>query len=236
MNTVSPKCFQCLRPKTLCFCDQRHQLANHNGLTFLMHPKEYKFQKVGTGRMAHLGLKNSHCFYDLYWDQSKELEKVLNQNQQNYLVYPGEKALTVDQLSPETNKNFILVDGTWAQAKKMMRLSTKLQNLPRVSLKGIYKAQFTIKHRPHEHALSTIECTGHLFKELMEVGLEPKDHDLKGYMRPFYEMMKFQIKCATDPHIKSNRGKKATTQMYEEGRIRPKKNRLYIWDHTSKEN
>ncbi len=52
-----PWCQRCHRPGSTCLCEEVTTLQVRTKFVFLMHPKEAKKTKNGTGRMAHLGLE-----------------------------------------------------------------------------------------------------------------------------------------------------------------------------------
>ena len=56
------KCYRCYRPKSSCMCSHIHEIETNTKFIILMHPKEFKKTKNGTGRLTHLSLPNSHLF------------------------------------------------------------------------------------------------------------------------------------------------------------------------------
>jgi len=183
---------------------------------FLMHPKEYKEEKAGTGRLTHLCLPNSELHMGKGFDDHAALQAVLA-DPGNYcvLLYPGTNAVNLSEAerrgmgsgSPLSALRsalhhrqlvVILLDATWSGARKMLRLSRTLQALPRIMFTPTAPSRYIIKQQPQEGCLSTLEAVHELLTVLAATGL---DH----YERPaqlldiFQRMQDFQIKCAADP-------------------------------------
>jgi len=70
---------------------------------FLMHPKEFKHEKAGTGRLTHLCLADSEIHMGLNFDADEAVQELIA-NPANFpvLVYPGPTArnLTTGALAP----------------------------------------------------------------------------------------------------------------------------------------
>ena len=89
----------------------------------------------------------------------------------------------------------IVVDATWFFAKKMLRLSPNLLELPKISFRAGYRSQFKFKQQPAEECLSTIESCYYLMKELQKekvfgVNL---DADCESLMDVFKRMVDYQL-------------------------------------------
>ena len=52
-------CYKCFRPKDSCVCEVLKPFDPGIKFVFLMHPKEAKKQRTGTGRLASLCLPES---------------------------------------------------------------------------------------------------------------------------------------------------------------------------------
>jgi len=170
-----------------------------------MHPMEYKKEKVGTGRFSHLILKNSEIIVDVGFDENKRLKEILfDEEYETYLLYPGDEAFnlstamewkTLKQRKPQ----FIILDGTWPCAKKMMKLSTCLHHLPRVSFSSSITSDFIIKHQPLAGCLSTVESIYQLIKELNKLNIEQTDSHEINLIDVFKHTVSQQLELASDP-------------------------------------
>ena len=91
-----------------------------------------------------------------------------------------------------------LLDATWSGARKMLRLSSSLQRLPRIMFTPSAPSRYLIKQQPQAGCLSTLEAVHELLLVLERHGLDryPQPELLLGI---FQRMQDFQLRCAADP-------------------------------------
>jgi DTW domain-containing protein YfiP len=175
---------------------------------FLMHPKEFKEEKAGTGRLTQLSLPNSELHMGKGFDDHEVVQAVIN-DPKNFpvLLYPGTNAVNLSESAqlPAFTAQLrarqlvvILLDATWSGARKMLRLSPSLQRLPRIMFTPSAPSRYVIKQQPQEGCLSTLEAVHELLMVLERTGLDAYSHpdQLLGL---FQRMQDFQIRCAADP-------------------------------------
>lgn len=198
-------CYRCFWPKDLCWCPSIQAMPTRTQFVFLTHPKEYKQEKAATGRLTHLCLAHSEVHVATDFDRHEEVQALLNDPQNlPMLVYPGASArnLSSGGLTPaelgDRRLVLLLLDSTWAGARKMLRLSPSLQRLPRVIFTATSLSRYIIKQQPQPGCLSTLEATHELLLALEQAGLDryPLPEQLLGL---FQRMQDYQIHCATDP-------------------------------------
>ena len=91
------------------------------------------------------------------------LVALLNDPQwQAYVVFPAafaDDARVVHEVTPVAHKRplFILLDGTWDEARKMFRKSPYLQTLPVLSLNPEQRSRYTLRRAQSENHLCTAE-------------------------------------------------------------------------------
>src|SRR5476651_953306 len=117
-------CYHCFWPKTLCWCPTLLPMETRTRFVFLMHPKEYKQEKAGTGRLTHLCLPNSELHMGLAFDDHQAVQALLrNPKIFPVLLYPGKQAINLSESTqlPAFNLQFhqrqlvvILLDATWS--------------------------------------------------------------------------------------------------------------------------
>lgn len=172
---------------------------------FLMHPKEFKREKAGTGRLTHLCLADSEIHMGIGFDAHPAVQALIADPRHfPVLLYPGETArnLSLGALQPadlgDRRLVVFLLDATWACARKMLRLSASLQRLPRIMFTPSSPSRYVIKQQPQAGCLSTLEATHELLVALERSGLDryPLPEQLLGL---FQRMQDFQIRCASDP-------------------------------------
>lgn len=177
-----------------------------------MHPMEFKKEKVGTGRFSHLILKNSEILVDVGFDENHRLKELLSDMAyETFVLYPGVAPidLSSDEFPKRLRKKaqFIVIDGTWPCAKKMMKLSTCLHTLPRVSFKTSRVSEFKVKHQPMPGCLSTVESIHQVLLDLNRLAVEQTGHDHENLMEVFRYTVEQQISLASDPNRSGYRKK-----------------------------
>jgi len=202
-------CYRCFWPQPLCWCASLRPMATRTRFVFLMHPKEFKEEKAGTGRLTHLCLPNSEIHMGKGFDADEAVQALINDPQNHpVLLYPGREAVNLS--APAQGPAFgtrlgarrlvvFLLDATWSGARKMLRLSPSLQRLPRIMFTPSAPSRYIIKQQPVEGCLSTLEAVHELLIALERAGLDhyPDPAQLLGV---FQRMQDFQISCAADPN------------------------------------
>ena len=198
-------CYRCFWPKAHCWCGAIVPIATRTRFVLLMHPKEYKQEKAATGRLTHLCLQDSELHMALACDTHPAVQAILG-DPSNFpvLLYPGEGArnLSRGELAPAELQGrrlvIFILDATWSGARKMLKLSPCLQQLPRVVFTATSPSRYVIKRQPQAGCLSTLEA-------VHETLLALEQHGLDRYERPgqlpavFDRMQQFHIDFARDP-------------------------------------
>ena len=197
-------CTKCLRPIQNCFCKYLTPFDCGVKFVFLMHPKEAKRQRTGTGRIAHAGLIDSEIIVGIDFTQNERLCALLSDEQYfPMLLYPGEDAWTAKkegfaETVAEKKLLVIVIDSTWFCSKKMIQYSTNVMALPKLSFSGEYRSIFTFKREPKPEYISTIESCYYLIKELQAAEVVQNQCDPECLMTAFKEMIKFQLQKEND--------------------------------------
>lgn len=180
-----------------------------------MHPKEFKRQRTGTGRLTRLSLQNSELLVGEDFSDNERLNATLrDSSHEPLLLFPGETALNLSAAAfPITQAGrlplVIILDATWASARKMLRLSRNLQPLRRISFAIDGISRFVIKRQPNAAALSTIEAAYRILEIFEENHVEALGGKHHGLMETLGAIVDFQLRCAADPNLPSHRlGKK----------------------------
>ena len=201
---MSDRCFKCFKPTTACLCKYSKELDTGIKFVFLMHPKEFKKQRTGTGYLSHNCLINSEIIVGLDFAENKRLNELLNDPQYfPVMMYPGEEAWTAKREGfKETlgNKTLLvlILDATWFCSRKMIEHNPFLLELPRISFYGDYRSIFTFKREPRPEYISTIECCYYLIKELQTVDMVSKEINPEPLMNVFKQMIKLQLQKEND--------------------------------------
>ena len=194
-------CIRCFRPKTACYCEDINRFDPGAKFLILIHPKEARKQKTGTGRLAHLSLINSELIIGTEFTDNDRVNCLIQDPEYfTVLLFPGSDVYYAGESRFQSKIAgrkllFILFDATWSMAGKMMRRSTNLSRLPKLSFKNKYSSRFSIKTQPKPYCLSTIETVYHLIAELKQAGLIGQAIDQEGLMDVFLKMVDYQISC-----------------------------------------
>ncbi|WP_339726729.1 tRNA-uridine aminocarboxypropyltransferase [Maribacter stanieri] len=218
------KCYKCMRPSSTCICKHISPFKTKARFIILMHPKEYKKEKNGTGHMTKLQLKNSEIIVGVNFTNNNRVNEILTKEKNSFLLYPGKDNFNLSiRESSEinsfmgTNPHIFILDGTWPCARKMLKLSKNLQNLKRVSFDNKIKSKFIIKQQPNSLCLSTIESVYTVLNLLKEGDLE--QCETKDFLIPFEKMIEHQLEYLLNPNSKnySSTAKKTiiTKDMYK---------------------
>ncbi len=197
-------CFKCLRPADSCFCKYLKPFDPGVKFVFLMHPKEAKRQRTGTGRIAHAGLIDSEIIMGIDFTKNTRLCQLLSDPQYYpVLLYPGDDAWNSEKPGFKEeigNRKLlaIIIDSTWFCSKKMIKSSSNIMALPKVSFSGEYRSIFTFKREPYPECVSTIETCYYLIKELQTATIVNQDVNPECLMTAFKEMIKFQLQKEND--------------------------------------
>lgn len=188
-------CYRCHRPKSQCLCDMTKAFNTNIHFVILMHPKEAKKIKLGTGRLANLCLKNSKLFIGDDFTKHDEINELLG-NKEFYpmVLYPHKEAKIMGDIKEIKKKLLVFViDGTWHCASRILVLSPNINSLSKLSFSGSYKSKFTIKKQPKDFCVSTIEAIYYLLAEGEAAGIENTKNKKELLMNIFDEMVKKQL-------------------------------------------
>lgn len=203
---IRATCYVCYRPMDLCMCRSINPIATNTKFIILMHPKEFKKTKNGSGRLTHLSLPNSQLYIDVDFTDHKAINTLID-DQQNlcYVLYPAEDSIHLNTQKIElANRQLVIfiIDSTWPCSVKILRLSHNLQRLPKLSFTHSKISQFKIKEQPKEFCLSTMESTLTILELLTSHGIEVIDENvLSSFLDPFLSMVQYQIECISQTAI-----------------------------------
>lgn len=206
-------CLTCRRRLLTCVCQHIKPFDTESRFIILMHPMEFKKEKVGTGRFSHLILKNSEVLVDVSFDENHRLKELLNDSEyESFVLYPGVDPIDLgtDELPKKMTKKkaqFFVIDGTWPCAKKMMKLTTLLHHVPRVSFNSDRVSEFKVKHQPMPGCLSTVESLHQVICDLNRMGVENTKNAEENLMEVFRKTVDQQIELAKDPNRQGYRKK-----------------------------
>ena len=163
------RCADCRLVPTHCMCAQRPSVPTHAGVCLLMSDIE-PLKPTNTGWLVADVVADTFAFGWARTETDPALLALLGDPQwQAYVVFPGEYALpervvhTVQQPpgppGEGTGKRplFILLDGTWSEARKMFGRSPYLAALPVLSLHPDRLSEYKLRRSRRVEHLCTSE-------------------------------------------------------------------------------
>jgi DTW domain-containing protein YfiP len=187
-----------------CFCDRITVLKTRTRILLLQHPREHRVA-IGTARMAQLALPNSRLRVGVNFAEDPEVVAALADSPASYVLFPGPEATPLDQLPRDRDVTLIVLDGTWWQARKLLKVNPALAALPRVGFRPQQPSGYLIRKEPAEFCVSTIEALA----EVLSV-LEPDGRRFARLLDPFHAMVErqqwFQAEVRASRHHFSRRG------------------------------
>ncbi len=120
------------------------------------------------------------------------------------LLYPGEGAIDVVKNPPRGPVTLVVVDGTWSQAKKIVKSDPELARLPRYAFTPDRPSEYRIRREPSLECVSTIEA-------LMQVlgVLEGDPNRFRALLAPFRAMVDMQIEHARNKNTRHKKKPRA---------------------------
>lgn len=189
-------------------CQYINQIDTNTKFIIIMHPKEFRKTKNGTGHFTKLSLKNSELFIGIDFSNHKKINRLI-QNNNCFVLYPHKNSINLNKQNIQNNnkQNIIfIIDSSWACSKKILALSKNINSLPKISFEYKTPSQFKIKTQPNIHSLSTIESTLCILELLNKHNMENiKKVQLENFLAPFKKMVEYQINCASEKNIKNPR-------------------------------
>jgi DTW domain-containing protein YfiP len=183
-------CSRCRRPSRVCYCGALPSLPTATRVVILQHPRE-RGMPIGTARMASLCLPAAELHVGVRWDDSAPLVRALRDpSRPPILLYPGPAARDILCDPPPGPVTLVVVDGTWSQARTVVRDNPVLQALPRYAFATPEPSEYRIRREPRTEYVSTIEALMHVLGVLE--GDPPRFRSL---LAPLRAMVDAQLAC-----------------------------------------
>jgi DTW domain-containing protein len=196
--TARPSCAACRRPLVawvpsggsaakvptggVCFCDRIAILPTRTRILMLQHPRE-RNKGIGTALMAHRSLPRSRLIVGLDFAADPAVREAAR-GPDTYVLFPTPDALPVEQLPRDRPITLVVLDGTWRQARKLLRLNPAMADLPHVAFRPLRQSGYLIRKQPAEFCLSTIEALAEVLG-----AIEPDGSRFERLLDPFHAMV-----------------------------------------------
>jgi DTW domain-containing protein YfiP len=199
-HTNRSVCYTCYRPQTSCMCSYITPIETKTRFIILMHPKEFKKTKNGTGHFTNLSLKNCEIYVGINFTAHREINTIINDpSNLCYTLYPDQNSINLNERSignEKKNSVIFLIDSTWPCSKAILSASPNIDALPKVSFTHTEVSKFTFKEQPTAYCLSTMESTLCVLKLLNRHHIEKiEESRLERFLLPFEKMVEYQLSC-----------------------------------------
>lgn len=184
------RCDGCLLPKADCLCAAIPAPSARSAFLFLMYTGEC-YKPSNTGRLIADVAADSYAFV---WDRTQPDPTLLQLLQREDLapvvVFPHEYAsaercistIPLELQAGSKKPLFIMLDGTWREAKKMFSKSPYLDHFPVLGINPTVASGYVLREAAHLHQL----CTAEVGIEVLQLaGDEQAAKDLKQYFQLF---------------------------------------------------
>ncbi|MDE9459833.1 tRNA-uridine aminocarboxypropyltransferase [Xenorhabdus bovienii] len=157
------RCLHCLLPQKSCLCETISPVNATSRFCLIMFDTE-PMKPSNTGKLIADILPDTHAFL---WSRTEPdqrmLEALRDPTRQPYLIFPESYATpprTVYQQLPDNQKAplFIILDGTWPEARKMFRKSPYLDGIPLLSINNCAKMDYLLRipSRKEQHCTAEV--------------------------------------------------------------------------------
>lgn len=170
------RCEACLLPKQACICGLAKKVEGKAVFWLLTHRYEL-YKPTNTGRLIVDTIGGSRVFDWNRTEPDPELMKALSDPTYSpYIVFPSgdDYQERMVSITPDTRHDdgipaFIILDGTWRQARRMFRHGKYLHHLPVVEVSEPTESSYRLRKSKASHHLCTAEVAVAMLKQAGEV-------------------------------------------------------------------
>ncbi|KRX06837.1 hypothetical protein PPERSA_11482 [Pseudocohnilembus persalinus] len=120
-------------------------------------------------------------------DEIKNIKQFENQNLSQIKIPVKKCKIYIDKIP-----YFIIIDGVWKEANKIVKQSPYLQNIPRLELKPDKVSQFSLRRRQREDGLCTCEVGIYIIRNCLQE--KEKAQQLEEYYEQFVQQFQKEQK------------------------------------------
>lgn len=189
-----------MRPLAVCYCAEITEIPTATRVLILQHPRE-RHVPINTVRIAALCLPNATVRNGVDFSSDPVLAAALaDAERPAVLLFPSEDAVDPVVTPPAHPVTLVVLDGTWHQAKKLLRSNPSLRALPCYALAPASPSEYRIRREPAEHYVATLEALGAMLSVL------ERDATVETRLRaPFKRMVDLQLHYAETVHASRHR-------------------------------
>ncbi|ELR63495.1 Putative cytoplasmic protein [Photobacterium marinum] len=161
------RCSYCMLREHLCICSEKPVIKSDAAFLLVMYDDEI-LKPSNTGRLIADLFEDTFAYIWSRTEPNQEMLDLLNDPQwQPYVVFPAEYAepeRVAEKVEINTGKRplFIMLDGSWAEAKKMFRKSPYLNQFPVLSINPEKPSRYKVREASKENQLGTAEVAARI--------------------------------------------------------------------------
>ncbi|XXF80353.1 DTW domain-containing protein [Myxococcaceae bacterium GXIMD 01537] len=149
---LAGRCPRCYLPTALCLCAEVTPVPTRTEFVVIRHSKE-KEKSTNTVRMAALALPR--CRVLTYGALDEPFDSSGLDGPDTWVLFPGTSQPAPDAPPP---RRLVVVDGSWAQARRMVQRIPELRRLPGLALPPPPPNTRRLRRPPHPEGMSTLEA------------------------------------------------------------------------------
>ncbi|MBU2933836.1 tRNA-uridine aminocarboxypropyltransferase [Vibrio cyclitrophicus] len=155
-----------------CVCHLIPSIKSQVDLVLLTHENEFS-RDTNTGKLLQQSLEKCEAFVWQRKTPPADLMALLeDETLQPFLLFPSDKSIecqqAVSSVAGDRKPLFIILDGTWQEAKKILNKSVWLQAIPQAHLNITSESSYTLRRNQDSGHLCTCEVGVELLKALGE--------------------------------------------------------------------
>ena len=163
ITSLYTSCNKCGLPIINCICSTAPRIKTNSKIWILSTEKEF-YRPSNTARL--LKLINPYSTELFLWERTKIPEKLIanlnNDIYEPFLLFPIKnnetKCPKFKCIRSGKIPAFIIIDGTWKEARKILRKSSYLEKVPVISLEPNFNSIYDLRRGASEGNLCTIEA------------------------------------------------------------------------------
>ncbi|WP_413701173.1 tRNA-uridine aminocarboxypropyltransferase [Psychromonas sp. KJ10-10] len=157
------RCLNCMLLPYLCICPFKKNVKTNSAFLLLMYDDEI-LKPSNTGRLIADLVPDTFAYIWSRTEPDNEMLQLLNDPKwQPIVIFPAEYSQperlidSTHDIATDKKVLFILLDGSWAQAKKMFRKSPYLDALPVLSFSPQKLSRYLVRKAVKDNQLATAE-------------------------------------------------------------------------------
>lgn len=169
ITSLYESCNECGLPIINCICEKLPKISTRTKFWILSSEREF-YRPSNTARLIKLLNPDSTELFR--WERTRKPEQLIkNISMENYtafVLFPAEnediEKRTVQFELTEKIQAFIILDGTWKEARRIFQKSDFLKGLPVVSIEKNYASNYDLRRGAAQGNLCTIEAAIEILK------------------------------------------------------------------------